>query len=217
MTLATRDSTDRQARRRCAVSGAVLPRASLLRFAADRGRVVADVLGRTPGRGLWLSPRRDMIETAAARRLFSRVRGWNRISVPDDLAEQAKAAMLRHCLDLVGLARRAGEASTASVGAVAVVVETAYKAVVVETAYKAVVVETADATLAPGKGAARVIFPAGTLLGQAVGEPGCRRVEIAAGTFAERILVEADRLSGFGEIRVERNAVGTAEAGYGAT
>ena len=146
-----------------------------------------------------MSPRRDMIETAAARRLFSRVRGWNRISVPDDLAEQAKAAMLRHCLDLVGLARRAGEASWAPPGAAAVVVE------------------TADATPASGTEAATVIFPAGTPLGQAVGEPGCRRVAVAAGTFAERILIEADRLSGFDGIRVERNVVGTAEAGYGAT
>jgi hypothetical protein len=148
-----------------------------------------------------------MIETAAARRLFSRVRGWNRISVPDDLAEQAKAAMLRHCLDLVGLARRAGEASAAPLGVAAVIVETAGAAVVVE---------TADATPASGTEAATVIFPAGTPLGQAVGEPGCRRVAVAAGTFAERILIEADRLSGFDGIRVERNVVGTAQAGYGA-
>ena len=102
--------------RRCIVSRRVAPRDQLLRFAVDEdGVVVADVrgvgrrLGYRPGRGrgLWLSPGRDMVNTACARNLFARA-ARKPVKVAPDLGDQVERLLVRRCLDLVGLARRGG-------------------------------------------------------------------------------------------------------------
>jgi predicted RNA-binding protein YlxR (DUF448 family) len=81
----------------------------MLRFVVDPdGHVVPDVDGRLPGRGLWLSPGRDMIEIPARRRLFSRA-ARRAVTVPPDLPDRVEALLIRRCLRLLGLARRAGQ------------------------------------------------------------------------------------------------------------
>ena len=96
--------------RRCIASGEVRPKDQLLRFViGPEDRVVLDLSGTLPGRGLWLSARRDMIEKACARNLFARA-AKSSARVPEDLPEQVEQALRRRCLDLIGLARRAGQA-----------------------------------------------------------------------------------------------------------
>ena len=95
--------------RRCLASGEVRPKRELLRFViAPDGSVVPDVAGRLPGRGLWLSPRRDMIDRAYARNLFAKAAKTS-VRVPSDLADQVNRLLRRHCLNLLGLARRGGQ------------------------------------------------------------------------------------------------------------
>ena len=97
--------------RRCLASGEVRPKRELLRFVvAPDGSVVPDIAVRLPGRGLWLSPRRDMIELACTRNLFSRA-AKAPVRIPSGLAEQVARLLRRHCLDLLGLARRGGQAA----------------------------------------------------------------------------------------------------------
>ncbi len=99
----------RLAERRCIVSGETRRKEELLRFVVGpEGTLVPDLTARLPGRGLWLSPRRDMIEKACARNLFAKA-ARTRIRLPDDLLEQTERALRRRCLDLIGLARRAGQ------------------------------------------------------------------------------------------------------------
>src|SRR5207302_7221214 len=51
------------AQRRCIVTGEVRDRGSLLRFVVGPdGAIVPDVAARLPGRGLWLTARRDIVE-----------------------------------------------------------------------------------------------------------------------------------------------------------
>ncbi len=96
--------------RRCIASGQVRPKEELLRFVAGPdGRIVPDLAGRLPGRGLWLTPRRDMMEKACKRNLFAKA-ARARVRVPDDLIGQVDRLMASRCLDLLGLARRAGAA-----------------------------------------------------------------------------------------------------------
>jgi predicted RNA-binding protein YlxR (DUF448 family)/ribosomal protein L30E len=98
----------RTATRRCIASGVLLDKSELLRFVVGPdGRVVPDIGGKLPGRGLWLMPRRDMIEKACRRNLFARA-ARAPVGVPGDLVEQVTRALRRRCLDLIGLARRAG-------------------------------------------------------------------------------------------------------------
>ncbi len=71
--------------------------------------VVPDIAGRLPGRGIWLSADRNTIKTACARHLFARA-AKKSVEVDDRLAEQVEALLARRCTELLGLARRAGQA-----------------------------------------------------------------------------------------------------------
>ena len=96
--------------RRCIVTGEVQERARLLRFVVGPdGGVVPDVEARLPGRGLWLTPRRDIVDRAVAKRLFARA-ARQPVSVPADLADRIEALLARRCGDALGLARRSGSA-----------------------------------------------------------------------------------------------------------
>ena len=94
--------------RRCLVTCKRLPKAELLRFVVDpAGTLVFDAAGRLPGRGLWLKAERDMISTAASKRLFSQA-ARQMVLVSDSLADEVAAGLKRRCLNHLGLARRAG-------------------------------------------------------------------------------------------------------------
>jgi uncharacterized protein len=96
--------------RRCIVTGQVRPKAELLRFAvAPDGTLFPDPGHDLPGRGIWLSPSRDVVNTAVAKRSFSRA-ARRQVVVPEDLADRIEALLARRCLDILGLARRAGQA-----------------------------------------------------------------------------------------------------------
>lgn len=96
--------------RRCLVTGAVRPKAELVRFVvAPDGRIVPDIAERLPGRGLWLTARRDIVATAVAKRLFARA-ARRPVVVEDALGDRVEVLLVARCRDLIGLARRAGEA-----------------------------------------------------------------------------------------------------------
>lgn len=107
---ARHEADERSPTRRCIVTRAVRPRAELLRFVVGPdGVVVPDLAERLPGRGLWVSSRREVLKKACAKNAFARAaRGPAR--VPADLAETVEARLADRCLRLVELARRAGEA-----------------------------------------------------------------------------------------------------------
>ncbi|WP_019644932.1 RNA-binding protein [Novispirillum itersonii] len=94
--------------RRCIVSGAVLPKEMLIRFVlGPDGSIVPDLEGKLPGRGLWLSARRDMLETATRKRAFSKAARCQTVVDPD-LAGLVEGLLRQRCLNLLGFARRAG-------------------------------------------------------------------------------------------------------------
>ena len=96
--------------RRCIASNVSKPMAELLRFVVDPDNsIVPDITGRLPGRGIWLSADRFSIKTACDRRLFDRA-ARRAVIVDDGLAERVEGLLVRQCTDLLGLARRAGQA-----------------------------------------------------------------------------------------------------------
>ncbi len=76
---------------------------------APDGAVVADLAETLPGRGLWLSARRDIVEAACRRNAFAKA-ARRKVGVPDGLADRLEALLAGRCRDLLGLARRAGQA-----------------------------------------------------------------------------------------------------------
>lgn len=96
--------------RRCIVSGTVRPKDEMVRFVVGpSGEIVADVEERLPGRGFWLSADRDVLMKAGAKHMFAKA-ARRSVRVPDNFADQVEGALVRRCLSLVGLARRAGQA-----------------------------------------------------------------------------------------------------------
>ena len=193
--------------RRCIATGELRPKAELIRFVADpSGTVVPDLAGRLPGRGLWLSPRREHLERACARNLFAKA-AKAPLRVPDDLPTRVEGLLSRRCLELIGLAKRAGQAvsgfqrvaSLLASGGVAVLLAA---------------VDTAADGRRKLRAAARTQDPAPRVvevftaeeLGRALGQAARAHVAIAPGGFAVRLAMEAARLSGLrGEIRRENN------------
>lgn len=94
--------------RRCIATGEIADRSSLLRFVVGAsGELVPDVASDLPGRGLWLTPRRDIFDRAVSKRLFARA-ARQPVSVPQGLADRIEALLAQRCRDAIGLARRAG-------------------------------------------------------------------------------------------------------------
>jgi predicted RNA-binding protein YlxR (DUF448 family) len=98
----------RDPRRRCIVTGEIGDRSALLRFVVGPdGAIVPDIEARLPGRGLWLTPRRDIVERAVAKRIFARA-ARRSVSALPELADRIESLLARRCCDAIGLARRAG-------------------------------------------------------------------------------------------------------------
>ena len=96
--------------RRCIVTGEVAPKAGLIRFVVGPdGAVVPDLSEKLPGRGMWLSADRAVIEQAVRKNPFSRA-AKAPVTVPADLLDRVEAGLAQRLVGLVALARKAGEA-----------------------------------------------------------------------------------------------------------
>ena len=95
--------------RRCVVTGEVLPREAMVRFVVrppeqgEKGELIPDLEGRLPGRGLWITARRDIVARAIAKNAFARA-AQAPVAVPGDLADRLESLLVRRCIDHLGLA-----------------------------------------------------------------------------------------------------------------
>lgn len=96
--------------RRCVLTGARQAKEAMIRFVVGPdGAVVPDLAARLPGRGLWLSAQRSVLEDRRLAQAFARA-AKARVTVPDDLRPRLVAGLERRVAELLGLARRAGQA-----------------------------------------------------------------------------------------------------------
>ena len=80
----------------------------MIRFVLDpTGRVLPDIDERMPGRGMWLSAGRDVVNKAVEKRLFGKAARQS-VTVLDGLADRIEALLTRRFYDGLGLSRRAG-------------------------------------------------------------------------------------------------------------
>lgn len=180
--------------RRCLVTGESRDRWALLRFVVgpDR-RIVPDVDGRLPGRGLWLTPARDIVKTAVAKRLFARAAKQD-VIVEEGLDDRVEALLVRRSIEHLGLARRAGQAVAGFTQ-----VEKA-----VRDGGVAVLVEAADGS-PDGRGKLTRLAPevpvtdqlTAAELGQAFAREHVVHAALLKGRLAESFVAEQVRLAGF--------------------
>jgi predicted RNA-binding protein YlxR (DUF448 family) len=191
--------------RRCLVTRERLPKEAMIRFvlAPDR-TLVPDLEGRLPGRGMWLSARRDVLERASLRGAFARA-ARGPVQVPPDLRARIEDGLRRRIRDLLGFARRAGQAVCGFQKAQEWLKE----------GRAALVVQAADGSpaerlrLVGGRGVAVVAPLDAAELGAVFGRDHVVHVALAAGRLARAVRTEAGRLAGIAAadgMRGERGA-----------
>lgn len=98
--------------RRCIVTRASGPKAGLIRFVTGPDdEVVPDLAGRLPGRGMWVKADAATLALAGTKGYFSRA-AKRPVKVPADLAARVEALLASRLVELVALARKAGQAVT---------------------------------------------------------------------------------------------------------
>lgn len=101
--------TEKGPSRRCAVTRQQGSPHEMVRFVVSPSSVIVpDLDGKLPGRGIWLSAQRDVIEQARTRGAFARAARCQ-VQVPEDLLTQVEAGLHRRMVQALGLARRAGQ------------------------------------------------------------------------------------------------------------
>ncbi|MQQ08256.1 RNA-binding protein [Epibacterium sp. SM1979] len=96
--------------RKCLATGEVQPKQGLIRFVLSPDmEVFPDVLGKLPGRGVYVSAHRPALETAIKKKLFAR--GFkSQVKMRDDLIAEVDTQVARRLVDLISLARKSGQA-----------------------------------------------------------------------------------------------------------
>jgi predicted RNA-binding protein YlxR (DUF448 family) len=186
------DEAEQGPLRRCAVTRERMAKERMIRFVvAPGGVLVPDLAARLPGRGIWLSARGDVVETARTRGAFAKAARAS-VTVPSDLLSGLQAALVRRIGEQLGLARRAGQAVSGFSKA----------REWLEKGGAALVVQAADGSPEErarflGAWTGPVVTPLdGTTLGAVFGRDHVVHVAVAEGRLAERIATEAERLAG---------------------
>lgn len=181
------------ATRKCIATGQVCPKGDMIRFVVGPdAEIVPDILGKLPGRGLWVTARRSALEKAVKKGLFRRAAKAD-VACPADLIDRVEAALAARVTDLISLARKSGNAVAGFEKAKAWL----------EKDQAAVLIQASDGSergkgkLRPPKGKASFI---GVLtaneLGLAFGRENVIHCALAAGGLTKLVVEEAARLEG---------------------
>ncbi|GGC35955.1 hypothetical protein GCM10011504_12870 [Siccirubricoccus deserti] len=185
--------------RRCVVTRESRPKAEMLRFVLDpERRLVPDLQGKLPGRGMWLSARADVLERAVTRGAFAKA-ARGPVLPPPDLRARIEDGLRRRVRDFVGFARRSGQAVCGR-EAVREWLQTGKAGLLVEASDGS---PAERARLIGSRGIPVVApLPAETL-GSVFGRDHAVHVAIAPGRLADAIEAEAARLAGIAKATPE--------------
>lgn len=151
-----------------------------------------DLAGKLPGRGVWLTAERGLVETATKKRLFSR--GFKtQAMAPEGLADLLERLVAERLIQIIALARKAGQAVT-GFEKVRARLSVPAKGVLIEAADAGQDGRAKLARLADGW--PRIEALTGQELGLAFGRAFAIHAALDKGGLAERALTEAGRLSG---------------------
>lgn len=186
------EDSERGPLRRCLVTRESLPKEAMIRFVlGPEHEVVPDLAGRLPGRGMWLSARADVLERAVKRGAFSRAaRGT--VHLPPDLRARIEDGLRGRLRDLIGFARRGGQAVCGR-DAVREWLQSGKAGLLVEASDGS---PKERARLVGGRGLPVVAPLPAEVLGGVFGRDHAVHVAIAPGRLAKSIAAEAARLAG---------------------
>jgi len=188
--------------RRCIVTGDTQPKCGLIRFVVGpENQIVPDLLEKLPGRGIWVTADRHVLEAAIKKGLFARGAKQS-VTVPEGLVDDVEAGLVRRLVDLVSLTRK---------GSRAVMGYEKVKSWLMQERVQ-VLIQASDGSI---RGKTKLRAPEGdnrfigiltaSELGLAFGRENVIHCALAAGGLTKRVVEEAAKLNGF-----RRNAGGFA-------
>ena len=96
--------------RKCIATGEIQPKHGLVRFVVGPdSKVFPDILGKLPGRGIYVAADRSALEQAVKKKLFTRAAKMQ-VTVQDDLINEVEKQLARRVVDLISLQRKGGRA-----------------------------------------------------------------------------------------------------------
>ncbi len=164
-------------------------------------RLIPDLSAKLPGRGIWLSARRDVLQTACKKSVFGRA-ARTQVIVPPDLSEMICGGLVQRIADHLGFARRAGQA-VAGFDKAGDWLASGRAGVVVQAADGS----SAECSRFLGGWAGNVIRPlSAERLGTVFARERVVHVALLPGRLAQSVMVDAGRLAGFlgGRMNSER-------------
>lgn len=105
-----REKTHEEPERRCIVTHDVGPKAGLVRFVlGPDGVIYPDLAEKLPGRGIWVTSERAVLEKAIAKGLFSRA-AKAPAKLPEGLCDIVEQGLAQRVVELISLSRKTGHA-----------------------------------------------------------------------------------------------------------
>lgn len=178
--------------RRCIATGEVRPKARLVRFVAGPdARIVPDIAGKLPGRGIWVAAERAALEKAVAKNLFARAASQP-VTVSDEMVAMVERQLADRVVSLISLARKGGRAVTGyekvkdwlASGAARVLIQAVDGS------------ERGKSKLSTPYGGDYIGWLSSEELGRAFGRQTAIHAALGDGGLAQRVVEEAARLKG---------------------
>lgn len=182
--------------RRCIATGTAGPKTQLIRFVVGPGdALVPDIRGKLPGRGIWVSARREAVEIALKKRLFQRA-AHAQLQISPVLCEEIEALLARQVQNALGLAHKTGAVAAGFAKAEALMAKG--RAIALMEARNAGVHGAAKlGARAAAQGIPVIAVLTAEEMGLALGRENMVHAALGAERLARRVLEETRRLSGF--------------------
>ena len=182
--------------RKCLATGEVQPKQGLVRFVlGPDAKVFPDVMGKLPGRGVYVTASQEALELAVKKKLFAR--GFKApVNVPEDLVADVEKQIVRRLVDLISLARKSGDAVAGFEKVKAML----------DKEEAQVLMQASDGS---SRGKSKLSTPhrgkfigclTGDELGMAFGRETVIHAALASGGLSKRVVEEAQRLNGLRKI-----------------
>jgi len=191
------------AERRCIATGDSQPKAGLIRFVVGPdGAVVPDIVGKLPGRGIWVAADQAALAKAVTKKLFSRAAKMQ-VTMRPTLISDVETLLVKNIISLISLARKSGTAITGfekvkdacTQGSVAILLQASNGSL------------AQMGKIRPPDGEnTHVTCLSAQELGVAFGRENVIHAALAAGGLVERVVEEAARLAGVRGFLVQTRA-----------
>ncbi len=216
--LAIRDDEETMRSRKCIVTGEVREEAQLIRFVVSPdGQVTPDIAAKLPGRGIWVTAERAVLERAIAKNYFSKAAKAN-VRAAADLPDLVEKQIVQRMLGDLGMAKRSGALVTGFDSVARALDGQGKTAVLIEARDGAADGRRKVLGMARARGLSPAIVDCLTCdeLSLALGLGNVIHAALKAGPLAERLIFEAGRLCGFRPQKTDAglNMAGPAHEGF---